>query len=361
MKYLLRKSRLFLLFSVFGCAALLVAMVLSHCTAPEQPVRLTSLQEEALSFTSPLPADAFEEGMPRSEALIDLGRMLFYEPRLSKSGLISCNSCHNMSTFGVDQLPVSVGHQWQKGVRNAPTVLNAALHATQFWDGREPDVESQALMPILDPVEMASSREHVIGVLASIPGYVERFAAAFPGEEEPLTYEHVGVAIGAFERILLTPSRFDDYLKGDDAALTEEEKKGLRVFIDVGCHSCHAGAAMGGNAFSVFETPAERESGKSDPGRFDVTGNPMHKHSFKVPSLLNIAETFPYLHDGSVWSLSETVDIVARDMLARDLTGEENALIVTFLKALTGEIPAYALKLPVLPSSTPDTPLPQFD
>ncbi len=340
---------------------LLAAMLFSHCAAPEEERALTGLQEKALTFTGPLPEDAFEEGMVRSEERIELGKMLFYEPRLSKSGLISCNTCHNMSTFGVDQLPVSVGHMWQKGPRNAPTVLNAALHGSQFWDGREPDVESQALMPILDPVEMASSEEHVLAVLASMPEYVERFREAFPDEEEPLVYKNVGVAIGAFERILLTYSRFDDFLRGDAGALTDREKEGLRAYMDVGCQSCHGGTALGGTAFAVFETPAERESGDSDPGRFDITGNPMHMHSFKVPSLLNIAETYPYLHDGSVWSLSETVDIVALDMLGRELTAEENKHIVAFLGALTGEVPAYALELPVLPPSTEQTPRPVFD
>lgn len=355
------KNHLLSFISSSAFILLLAVMLFSHCAAPEEEKTLTGLQEKALTFTGPLPEDAFEEGMVSSEERIELGKMLFYEPRLSKSGLISCNTCHNMSTFGVDQLPVSVGHMWQKGPRNAPTVLNAALHGSQFWDGREPDVESQALMPILDPVEMASSEEHVLAVLASMPEYVERFREAFPDEEEPLVYKNVGVAIGAFERILLTYSRFDDFLRGDADALTDKEKEGLRVFMDVGCQSCHGGKALGGTAFAIFETPAERESGESDPGRFDITGNPMHKHSFKVPSLHNIAETYPYLHDGSVWSLSETVDIVALDMLGRELTTEENNHIVAFLEALTGEVPAYALELPMLPPSTEQTPRPAFD
>ncbi len=349
------------IFFPLAAVALLVAMLFAYCSEPEVKQELTGLQERALSFTEPLPEDAFAKGMVRSEEQIELGKMLFFEARLSKSGLISCNTCHNMATFGVDLLPVSIGHMWQKGVRNAPTVLNAALHGSQFWDGREPDVESQALMPILDPVEMAASEEHVMAVISSMPEYVERFQIAFPEDDDPLDYENVGVAIGAFERILLTYSRFDEYLRGDAGALTEREKKGLRVFMDVGCHSCHGGPVLGGNAFSVFETPAERESGESDPGRFDITGNPMHMHSFKVPSLLNIAKTYPYLHDGSVWSLSETVDIVAKDMLGKVLDPEDNASIVAFLHALTGEIPEYALEIPVLPPSTADTPRPVFN
>ncbi len=339
-----------------------VAVLFSHCGTPGDGVHLTSLQERVLTFTGPLPEDAFGEDMDKCQEKIALGRMLFFEPRLSKSGLISCNTCHNMSTFGVDQLPVSVGHMWQKGPRNAPTVLNAALHTSQFWDGREPDVESQAIMPILDELEMAATEEHVLAVLGSMPEYVERFQRAFPEQEHPLVYENVGHAIGAFERILLTPeSPFNRFLLGDANALTEEQQQGLKVFMDVGCQSCHGGPALGGTAFAVFETPAERASGVSDPGRFDITGNPLHKHSFKVPSLLNIAMTYPYLHDGSVWCLGETVDIVAMDMLNEELSAEDNALIVAFLETLTGEIPSYGLEKPVLPPSTPETPRPGFD
>ncbi len=336
-------------------------LLFSHCTARDSEKELTELQERALTFTQPLPDDAFLEGMNRSEELIELGKMLFYEPRLSKSGLISCNTCHNMATFGVDQLPVSVGHMWQKGPRNAPTVLNAALHTTQFWDGSEPDVESQALMPILDPLEMAATREHVLAVLGSMPEYVDFFRRVFPDEDNPLIYENVGVAIGAFERILLTYSPFDDFLRGDANALSDSQKQGLRTYIDTGCHSCHGGPALGGRTFSMFQTPAELASGESDIGRFDVTGNELDKHVFKVPSLLNIKKTYPYFHDGSEWSLHETVRVVAKDMLQQELTTTEINEIVAFLGALTGEIPSYALELPVLPPSTPKTPRPVFD
>jgi len=356
------KSRF--LFPVFFFPFLLVAVVLmlTHCGEISERQELSDLQKKALTFAQPLPEHAFEDGRVASQELIDLGKKLFFEPRLSKSGLISCHTCHNMATFGVDQLPVSIGHGWQKGPRNAPTVLNAAFHTTQFWDGREPDVESQALMPILDPVEMNATEEHVLAVLSSMPEYVKYFRQAFPEQEEPLVYENVGNAIGAFERILVTPSRFDDFLKGDANALSEEEKAGLQVFVDVGCGSCHGGKVLGGRTFSRFITPAERASGEEpDIGRFEVTGNELDKHVFKVPSLLNIAKTYPYLHDGSEWSLSKTVDIVAEDMLRRNLSEEENQLIVTFLHALTGEIPEYALEVPILPPSTAETPRPRFD
>jgi cytochrome c peroxidase len=358
------------LFSLTGISGILAVLfftlissvlLFTHCSAPESEVELSDLQKRALAFTQPLPEDAFLEEMNRSEDLIELGKMLFYEPRLSKSGLISCNTCHNMATFGVDQLPVSIGHMWREGRRNAPTVLNAAFHTTQFWDGREPDVESQALMPILDELEMSSTRQHVVAVLRSMPDYVGMFKRAFPDHDNPVIYKNVGIAIGAFERTLITHSRFDDFLGGDPDALTEAEKSGLETFIDTGCQSCHGGPAMGGRTFSMFKTPAELASGQADLGRFEVTEKELDKHAFKVPSLHNVQKTYPYLHDGSEWSLSNTVSIVAMEMLQHELTPKQNEEIVTFLAALTGEIPAYALELPVLPPSTPETPRPVFD
>ncbi len=320
------------------------------------------LLEQAAVFFRPMPDNAFAEGQEASEELIELGKMLYYEPRLSKSGLISCHTCHNFGLAGVDNLPVSVGHRWQKGPRNAPTVLNAALHSSQFLDGREPDVESQALMPILDPVEMASSEEHVLAVLKSIPEYVKRFHAAFPEEDEPLTYKNVGVAIGAFERILLTYSPFDSFIKGDLDALNEEELNGLETFMSVGCVTCHVRETLGGHTFSKFITPRElSDDVEPDSGRFNLTGREEDMHFFKVPSLLNVAETYPYFHDGSEWSLTETIREVASSQLDIDLTDEELDFLVSFMHALSGEVPEYALKIPDLPPSTADTPKPSFE
>jgi cytochrome c peroxidase len=231
------------------------------------------LLEQASVFFRPMLDNAFAEGQEASEDMIELGKMLYYDPRLSKSGLISCHTCHNFGLAGVDNLPVSVGHLWQKGPRNAPTVLNAALHSSQFLDGREPDVESQALVPILDPVEMASSEEHVLAVLNSIPEYVNRFRAAFPDEDESLTYKNIGVAIGAFERILLTYSPFDSFIKGDPDAMNAEELAGLETFMRVGCITCHIRETLGGQTFAKFLTPRELSGEvEADHGRFDATG-----------------------------------------------------------------------------------------
>lgn len=348
---------------VFPAALLLGLLLFNSCgQQPEESAPQSELQARALKHFEPMPGDAFTEEIPRSQEMIDLGKMLFFEPRLSKSGLISCNTCHNLATFGVDQLPLSLGHKWQTGKTNAPTVLNAALHNLQFWDGRAKDVEEQATMPILDPLEMAATEEHVLAVLASMPEYNHRFGKAFPEQENPLTYANVGNAIGAFERILLTHSAFDSFLRGDENALTEEEKQGLEVFMDAGCIACHNGVAMGGQIFTFFQTPAEKASGKpGHPGRFDFTKREAEKHFFKVPSLHNVAKTYPYMHDGSEWSLEETVRVVSKDMLGKELTPEESTLIIAFLESLTGEVPAYAMELPVLPVSTPQTPRPVFD
>lgn len=345
--------------------ALTGLLIFTHCNSADQSevksVEMTELQERALTFFSPLPEHAFTEEMNQSEEIIELGKMLFYEPRISKSGLFSCNTCHNMAIFGVDQLPVSVGHGWQKGVVNAPTVLNTAFHKIQFWDGRAANVEVQAGMPILEKVEMAATEEHVVEVLASMPEYVERFNSVFKDEQNPLVYENVGNAIGAFERTLVTISPFDNFLSGDADALTEREKEGLGLFLDTGCQTCHRGVVMGGDMFAFFQTPTEKETGSAHPGRFGFTEREADKHFFKVPSLLNVTKTQPYLHDGSIWDLEEAIVVVAREMLNKELTADETALLADFLESLTGEIPKYALEIPILPPSKANTPRPRFD
>ncbi len=338
--------------------------LLNNCTQkePSSGSYEQRLLEQASVFFRPMPDNAFVDGERASDELIELGKMLYYEPRLSRSGLISCHTCHNFGLAGVDNLPVSVGHLWRKGPRNSPTVLNAALHSSQFHDGREPDVESQALMPILDSVEMASSEEHVIEVLTSIPEYAEKFKNAFPGESDPVKYENVGIAIGAFERILLTYSRFDSFIKGDLNALTNQEMEGLETFMRVGCITCHVRETIGGQTFAKFITPAEL-SGDTEPdlGRFDVTGREEDKHFFKVPSLLNVVETYPYFHDGSEWSLSNSIREVAMSQLDTELTEPELESLVSFMHALSGEVPLYAREIPELPPSTKDTPRPILD
>ena len=316
-----------------------------------------TIDRALLNAFSVLPETMTSPTAASSPEAIALGKQLYFETRLSKNQDLSCNSCHGLETYGVDNKPTSPGHKGQLGARNSPTVYNAALHATQFWDGRAKDVEAQALGPILNPVEMAMKDEAaVLAVLKSIPEYVAAFKAAFPGDKEPLTYANVGKAIGAFERTLVTPSRWDKYLAGDDSALTEKERAGLAKFLDVGCNTCHAGAAVGGRDFKKLGQVKAWPSEIKDDGRFEVTKDPADKNVFKVPSLRNIEKTAPYFHDGSVKTLEEAVKLMGTHQLGKDLSDADVESIVTFLKSLTGELPK--IEKPELPKSTAKTPKP---
>jgi len=328
-----------------------------------------ALLERAKTFFAPITEKVIDNPQnPVTPEKVKLGKMLYFEPRLSKSGFISCNSCHNLASYGVDNLPTSIGHKWQIGPRNAPTVFNAALHTAQFWDGRAKDLEEQAKGPVLNPKEMASPHEgFVVERIKSIPEYVELFKKAFPEEKDPITYENIAKAIAAFERTLLTPSRFDKFLQGDLNALTKEEKEGLKTFIEVGCITCHRGKGVGGDMFQKFglvkpyyEVIKYKDKKQIDVGRYAITKNEGDKYVFKVPSLRNVTRTYPYFHDGSVWSLEEAVKIMAEIQLGRKLTDDEVKKIVAFLKSLEGEIPEDALELPVLPPSSPQTSKPDF-
>jgi len=295
---------------------------------------------------------------PATEEQIQLGRMLYYETRLSKNHDLSCNSCHDLNNYGQDSKPTSPGHKGQLGSRNSPTVYNAAGKHLQFWDGRAADVEEQALGPILNPVEMAVPDEKkVIATLKSIPEYVEAFKKAFPEDKDPVTFANVGKAIGAFERGLVTPSKWDRFLDGDKDALTDEEKLGFKKFVETGCTSCHMGPLVGGTMFQklglVKPWPNEK-----DLGRYDVTKNDADKMFFSVPSLRNIAKTAPYFHDGSVATLDEAVRLMARHQLGKELSDEDVKSIVTWLETLTGEIPTEYIAKPELPPSTKKTPKP---
>ncbi len=313
-----------------------------------------AIQQTAAAVFSPLPDYI---GEPRPEAMIDLGRMLYYETRLSKNHDISCNSCHDLARYGVDNEPTSPGHKGVRGGRNSPSTLNAALHATQFWDGRSPDVEDQAKGPILNPVEMAmADGDAVVAVLKSIPGYAEAFRAAWPGEADPITYDHVGEAIGAFERGLVSPSGFDSFLGGDLDALSSQEIAGLKTFVEVGCAACHNGPAVGGQGF--FKLGQVRPFETADPGREAVTGQASDRGFFKPPGLRNVAKTGPYLHDGSFTDLPHVVHMMGMHQLGRKLSDQEITDIVAFLESLTGEVDADYVKKPALPESGPDTPAP---
>jgi cytochrome c peroxidase len=316
-----------------------------------------ALRQQAQAFLGRLPRKAASAANPPSPVKIELGRMLYHEERLSKNHDISCNTCHLLDRHGVDGQPTSTGHREQRGDRNAPTVYNAALHIAQFWDGRAADVEEQAKGPILNPVEMAMpSEEAVLATLESIPGYAPLFAAAFPEDEQPITYDNLARAIGAFERELLTPSPFDAFLAGDDAAMTDAQVAGLDTFLTSGCVVCHGGPVLGGGMYRklglVKPYPTE------DPGRQAVTGDAADLHAFKVPSLRNVAGTGPYLHDGSIESLDEVIRIMATHQLGSELSASQVASIRGFLEALTGEVDERLIGRPELPPSGPSTPKP---
>ena len=307
---------------------------------------------------SPLPEVVEPTAYEMTDEMVDLGRMLFYENRMSISQEISCNSCHLLDNYGVDGLQFSLGHEGIPVGRNSPTVYNAALHIAQFWDGRAADVEAQAKGPILAAGEMGMPNpEYVEDVLQSIPGYLPLFEAVFPDDSDPVNYDNVATAIGAFERNLMTPGRWDAFLGGDDSALTNEEKTGLNLFISTGCTTCHSGSAMGGGLYSKLGVVKAYE-GITDVGRFEVTGLDADTNVFKVPSLRNIAETGPYLHNGEIADLSEVVKIMAEYQLGKTLTDGEVASIVAFLGALTGDVPTDFIAVPELPENGPETPGP---
>ncbi len=301
---------------------------------------------------------------PTTKEKVELGKKLFFDPRLSASQSISCNSCHNLAAAGADNLPVSIGHEGLRGGRNSPTVLNAGLHIAQFWDGRAISLEDQAAGPITNPVEMAMpvgkdgdprGEKEVLAVVSSIPGYQEEFKKVF-GKKNPISMRNITFAIAAFERTLVTPGRFDKFLGGDNKALTAQEKRGLSQFLEVGCAGCHTGPALGGTMFQKVGL-VKPWPNQQDRGRFEVTGDEADMMMFKVPSLRNISMTQPYFHDASAWTLEEAVNMMAEHQLGQKLKTDQAADIIAFLKALDGD--RLTVELPVLPPSSDKTPRPQ--
>lgn len=321
------------------------------------------LLKQAQSLFQPLPDEAeMQKAHPFTEAQVKLGRQLWYEPRLSRGNTVSCNSCHSLATAGVDNLPTSPGHKGSLGARNSPTALNAALLGSQFWDGRAATVEEQAGGPLLNPVEMANTdKASVEKKIAAIPEYQAMFKEAYADKGGAVTFENITDAIAAFERTLLTPTKWDDYLKGNINALNETERKGVRSFIDNGCIACHKGVSLGGDSFQKFglvKGPYWQFTGSKnkDEGRFDVTKAENDKFVFRVPGLRNVARTYPYFHDGSVWELDKAVGIMGEAQLGRQLAKEDVNAIVAFLNTLSGSVPETARTVPELPPhSAPET------
>lgn len=317
------------------------------------------IPEARLRAFRPLPKTMESSDNPSTKAKVELGRMLYFEHRISKGQDLSCNSCHMLDKYGVDNEPTSSGFKGQKGDRNSPTVYNAALHMAQFWDGRAKNVEEQAKGPVLNPVEMAMPSEAaVVAVLKSMPEYVDLFKKAFPGERDPITYDNMAKAIGAFERLLVTPSRWDKFLAGDKSALSDAEKAGFMKFSNAGCVSCHNGTLVGGTSYQKLGV-AKPWPHTKDPGRYAVTKVDHDKMVFKVPSLRNIEKTAPYMHDGATKSLEEAIALMSDYQLGGRISPEDAASIATWLRSLTGELPpAHLISKPQLPPSTAKTPKP---
>ena len=276
---------------------------------------------------------------------VTLGRKLFHDTILSGDGTIACSTCHTLDHGGAEPRKTSTGIRGQIGPINSPTVLNSSHNFVQFWDGRAKDLREQAEGPVANPIEMGATWEGVVKRLKGNDGYVAEFAALY---EDGITKNNVTDAIAVYEEALITPSRFDKYLMGDQNAITQAEKRGYETFKEVGCTACHNGVLVGGGMFQkmglVNDYFKDRgtEITEADLGRFNVSKNPAEKHFFKVPTLRNVELTSPYLHDGSRATLEETVRVMGKYQLGRDLTNAEVNSIVTFLKSLTGKLPSYA-------------------
>jgi cytochrome c peroxidase len=345
----------YLLFSLM--AVLVIAMA---CNNSQQNQQADQAKEDTIllmakNYFQPLPKEAVNPDNPVTPEKVILGKTLYFDNRLSLHNTQSCNTCHNVATFGVDNNATSKGDLGKNGNRNSPTTFNAALHFLQFWDGRMKDVEEQAGGPVMNPAEMNMPAEKdVIARLNKVEGYKKLFAAAFPNDKDPVTFENMKKAIAAYERTLLTPSNFDKYLEGDVTALNDQEKKGLHTFISVGCIACHTGPLLGGNMFQKFpligsDYKSMTGSVIDDKGRMEVTKNEADKYMFKVPSMRNVVETDPYFHDGSVKELDKAITIMAKLELGKDLTPEQTTDIATFLKSLTADISAESKQAPTMP------------
>jgi cytochrome c peroxidase len=337
--------------TAFAVAVIALSMASGTGHAADQDLRA-----QAQALFKPLPKEMASPDNPITPEKVHLGRLLFFETRVSLDGTVSCSRCHQPFLYATDALPKPIGAEHRVNPRNSPTVLNAALQISSHWRGDRKNVEDQATKALIGPPSFGNpSFDAAMAKLKAIPGYAPLFAKAFPGQSDPITPENWGKAIGAYERTLVTPSPFDAYLAGDDAALSAAAQAGLREFIQTGCTACHNGVGVGGGMYQKFGLVEEywkaTGSAQIDKGRVDVTNDPADTYVFKVPSLRNVAMTPPYFHDGSAATLPDAVRIMARVQLAKTLSEEQLARIVTFLQSLTGKLPADFIEVPVLPAA----------
>jgi cytochrome c peroxidase len=317
----------------------------------------TELLTQARRTFTALPKNMGTAEFPVTAERVDLGHKLFFDPRISADGAVSCSRCHLPALYGTDGLAKPLGAHDRVNPRNAPTVLNAALEFKAHWRGDRVNVEDQAKQALIGPPSFGNSDYAAAMMkLKEIPGYAQLFAKAFPGESESVTPDNWGKAIGAYERTLVTRSRFDDYLGGDENALSNSEQHGLQLFMEKGCIGCHNGPGIGGGMFQKFgvkeDYRKETRVTEPDKGRFDVTKDAADLYMFKVPSLRNVAMTPPYFHDGSVSSLAKAVRIMAKVQLDTTLTPSEIGDLVAFLASLTGTLPDNFFSAPVLPAAS---------
>lgn len=337
------------------CVAVVAILVSSQAGADDDLMRAARRTFKPIPPVVPAVKDN-----PVTREKVELGKMLFFDPRVSGSEIISCNSCHNLGTGGVDAGPTSVGHGWQRGPRRAPTVYNAVFNVAQFWDGRAADLKAQAKGPVQASVEMNASPDHVISTLNSMSDYVVMFKKAFPNEGSPVTFDNFGRAIEAFEATLITPAApLDRYLEGNSNALDDQQKAGLKLFMETGCSSCHNGINVGGQdyfPFGAVERPAASLLPAADKGRSAVTKLASDEYVFRAAPLRNVALRPPYFHSGQVWSLKQAIGVMAEVQLGVKLDDKEKNDIVAFLNSLTGQLPK--IEYPILPTRTDTTPLP---
>jgi cytochrome c peroxidase len=340
----MKRSTLFLLICI-------IAVCLGVLAQAQENAVLT----QAKNLLGPLPGVIESKDNPVTPEKVELGRMLFYDTRISVDGTVSCFKCHWINLYATDGLKKSIGNNYKPNPRNAPTVFNAAGQISEHWIGNRTSVEDQAKQALIGPPSYGlASYEEAVKKIKAIKGYVPLFQKAFPGEKDPVSADNFGKAVGAFERTLVTPSGFDDFLKGNVKALTQKEQTGLKTFMDTGCSGCHNGSYVGGQMLQKFGLTQAywnlTHSPEPDSGRYTVTKNAADIFVFKVPPLRNVAMTAPYFHDGSVDHLLDAVKIMAQLQLGKTLTDAQAEDIVTFLNSLTGQIPYEALKVPVLPT-----------
>jgi cytochrome c peroxidase len=338
-----------LLIALAAASALLVTTA-SHAQDAD-------LRTQAAGIFKPLPKTMPSPDNPITPEKVALGRLLFFETRVSEDGTVSCARCHLPWLYATDGLEKPIGAEHRVNPRNAPTVLNAALQISAHWRGDRKSVEDQATKALVGPPSFGNPNyEAAMARIKAIPAYPPLFAKAFPKDADPVTPENWGKAIGAYERTLVTPSPFDRYLSGDESALGADAKAGLREFMQTGCIACHNGVDVGGGMYQKFGLVEDywKATGSPTPdkGRFDVTKDPADMYVFKVPSLRNVAMTPPYFHDGSVATLPEAVRVMARVQLGRKLTDEQIGRIVAFLQSLTGSLPEDLATSPVLPAAS---------